>query len=131
MLYLLIYSTVYRTFEQLWKVDQKTKVAHYFDNSNEKSFLRPKSQGLAKNQVPIRPSYREGATCQPEPDWVVFSPRQTEQNFRYCPISISYSLLTCNPDCTFLGIQAQSVWYIVVRSTSSSTMCDCHDFGLT
>ena len=56
-------------FEQLWKVDQKTKVAHYFDNSNRTFFSRPKSQMLAKNEVQIWPSYRGSHLS--ALDWVV------------------------------------------------------------
>ena len=38
-------------FEQLWKVDKNTKVAHYFDNSKEFFFRGQNLNGLAANQV--------------------------------------------------------------------------------
>ena len=58
-----------RFFEQLWKVDQKTKVAHYFDNSNRIYIRGQNLKGLAKNQVQIWPSYRGSHLS--APDWVV------------------------------------------------------------
>ena len=51
-------------FEQLWKVDQKTKGVHYFDNSNRIFFFGAK---ISKAWLKIRSKFGchvEGATCQ-------------------------------------------------------------------
>ena len=40
-------------FEKLWKVTQKTKVVHYFDNCNRFFFQGQNFKHLAENQVAI------------------------------------------------------------------------------
>ena len=57
-------NTYLKKIELLWKVDQKTKVVHYFDNSNRIFFFEAK---ISEAWLKIRSKvgrHTEGATCQ-------------------------------------------------------------------
>ena len=51
-------------FEKLWKVNQKTKIVHYFDNYNRIFFFKAKMSNIwLKIRLPFE-HHAEGATCQ-------------------------------------------------------------------